>query len=99
MPVHPARTTSTRRRLKIRWTTPAVRHGVSRSFSARSFQRSCTEGEKIPQRGWAIEDFAQVYKDGQAAGLFIGMTIDKEGKSVLDYEFIGKGPPTSELLR
>jgi hypothetical protein len=56
-------------------------------------------GEKIPQRGWAIEDFAQVYKDGQAAGLFTSMTIDREGKSVLDYEFIGEGPPTSELLR
>jgi hypothetical protein len=63
------------------------------------FPKFLYEGEAVPERGWAIEAFSQVFKDGKAAGLFTGMTIDREGKSILSYEFIGEGPSTGDLLK
>jgi hypothetical protein len=64
------------------------------------FPRFLREGEPVPPHGWAIEEFAQVFENGQPVGLFVEMQIDREGKSVLRHEGLptpaGPSEPGSE---
>lgn len=36
--------------------------------------------------GWVVASLAKVYKDGVAAGVFVELTIRRDGSSVLTYD-------------
>jgi hypothetical protein len=61
-------------------------------LSRSQFPKFIYEGDAIPKRGWVIEAFSQVFKDGEPVGLFVEMQVARDGKSVLSTEGIGSEP-------
>jgi len=45
-----------------------------------------------PAKGWTVVAFAKVYKDRVPAGVFVELTIRRDGSSVLTYEEIRRFP-------
>jgi hypothetical protein len=76
----------------------AEAHWTEIPLSRSQLPRLLREGDAIPPRGWAVEAFAQVFHHGQPAGLFVTLTIARDGQSVLRFENIGEGRPSAREL-